>query len=524
MKSSAPWASAILLLTVALAAPPSSIALPSPSPTSACPSSSTYTGSASSKQAGQFALTLTLTCSSGRYGGSFVTSLPGGSFTITGGTLDGSVLTLQFTGEGATGAVTGTLSNDSFSGTFSLGIDSGPFALRRTGGKAPPAIPTLDVSSAAWHDDLAYLARELPLLHPKPYAFISRSAFDAEVARIDRELPHADGDEAYFDLDRIATSIGDAHTYIEFPPDNANLPIDIERFGSEYRVIDAAAVNARAVGAQVLAIDGISIATVRKKLLAITPSSETMLLRESRVEGFMTTGMALHGAGITDSRDSAAYALQRHGSKPFIVVVHAVAANQNVHYVYAWRKPPLYASRPGIGFWFVSLPASHMVYCRFQSYEHLAQNSLALLRFVQKVRPAKLVIDMRGNGGGSYTDGLNDLILPIAAMPNVNHIGRLFVLIDQDTFSAAMANAAQFRYRTHALLVGQVIGERPNSYQEPRQFVLPNTGLVVRYSTRYYAFVPSGPNEVIPDHLAVPTWAQFTAADDPALAWALSWH
>jgi hypothetical protein len=98
------------------------------------------------------------------------------------------------------------------------------------------------------------------------------------------------------------------------------------------------------------------------------------------------------------------------------------------------------------------------------------------------------------------------------------------VLVDQDTFSAAMANAAQFRYDTRALLVGQAIGERPNSYQEPRQFVLPNTGLVVRYSTKYYAFVPSGPNEVLPDHLSTPTWKQFSAGDDPALTWALDWH
>jgi hypothetical protein len=98
------------------------------------------------------------------------------------------------------------------------------------------------------------------------------------------------------------------------------------------------------------------------------------------------------------------------------------------------------------------------------------------------------------------------------------------VLIDQDTFSAAMANAAQFRYDTRALLVGQEIGERPNSYQEPRQFLLPNTGLVVRYSTRYYAFVPSGPNEILPDHLITPTWEQFRAGEDPVLAWTLAWH
>jgi hypothetical protein len=67
------------------------------------------------------------------------------------------------------------------------------------------------------------------------------------------------------------------------------------------------------------------------------------------------------------------------------------------------------------------------------------------------------------------------------------------------TFSAAMSNAAQFRAMTNAMQVGQPIGERPNSYQEPKQFRLPNSDLVVRYSTRYYKFVEGRDNVVAPD-------------------------
>lgn len=505
-----------LAVTAAALAPSAS-----PAVTAVCPSSTTYAGSASSKQAGNLTITLTLTCSNGHYGGSFLT--PVGPFTITGGTREGSILTLEFEGGGAAGALKGTVTRDRFDGTFSLGSDSGPFALQQTTGKAPPTVPTLDVSSAEWHDDLMYLTREMQALHPDPYRFVSAAAFDAEAASLDGTLVHANGDQAYFALDHIANSVGDAHTYIELPPDDANLPIDIDRFGSEYRVVDVSAADAQAVGARVLGIDGVPIVAVRKKLMALVPSPETLPLRESRVDGFMTIGMLLHGSGITRSRDSITYELQR-GARIFPVVVHSVATGQSVRYVYAWRTTPLYASRPNVGFWFVSLPASHAVYCRFRSYERLAQNALALLRFVREVRPEKLVIDMRGNGGGSYTDGLDDLILPIAAIPSINRTGHLFVLVDQDTFSAAMANAAQFRYDTRALLVGQAIGERPNSYQEPRQFVLPNTGLVVRYSTKYYAFVPSGPNEVLPDRLVTPTWDQFSAGEDPVLTWALGWH
>src|SRR5262252_11158380 len=93
----------------------------------------------------------------------------------------------------------------------------------------------------------------------------------------------------------------------------------------------------------------------------------------------------------------------------------------------------------------------------------------------------------------------------------LNQRGRLFVLIGTDTFSAAMSNAAQFRTTTNATLVGQPIGERPNSYQEPRQFKLPNSHLVVRYSTRYYKFIEGNNNVVAPDKEIIPTWQDYKA-------------
>ena len=74
--------------------------------------------------------------------------------------------------------------------------------------------------------------------------------------------------------------------------------------------------------------------------------------------------------------------------------------------------------------------------------------------------------------------------------------------------SAAMNNAAQFRSQTTALLLGQTIGEKPNSYAEVRNLTLPNSHLTVRYSTRYYKFSESPDNTIRPDREIIPTWAK----------------
>jgi hypothetical protein len=115
------------------------------------------------------------------------------------------------------------------------------------------------------------------------------------------------------------------------------------------------------------------------------------------------------------------------------------------------------------------------------------------------------------------------LIRPIRKLQSINRKGHLFVLIGADTFSAAMNNAAQFRTQTAALLVGEEIGEKPNSYQEARAMTLPNSHLTVRYSVKYYQFATSADNAIRPDQEIVPTWADYQAGRDPVLEWVLKY-
>jgi hypothetical protein len=80
-----------------------------------------------------------------------------------------------------------------------------------------------------------------------------------------------------------------------------------------------------------------------------------------------------------------------------------------------------------------------------------------------------------------------------------------------------MNNAAQFRTETHAILVGEPPGEGPNSYQERRDFRLPNSHLVVNYSTQYYKFLPEDVPALMPDQEVDPDWVSYGAGRDPAL-------
>ena len=195
--------------------------------------------------------------------------------------------------------------------------------------------------------------------------------------------------------------------------------------------------NEKALGTRVIKIQDIPIARLHELLLALTPADETQVLRDLRVLGFLTTGIFLHGMGIIPDRNVARYTLAGDNGQEFTIDIHTV-------------------------------------YCSFRGYKGLGKQSKGLFDLIQQQHPDKLVIDLRLNGGGDYFEGLKYMVHPIRDLSDINRKGHLFVLVGPNTFSAAMSNSAHFRYQTNAILAGQQIGEKPNSYQEAREMKLPN--------------------------------------------------
>jgi hypothetical protein len=377
------------------------------------------------------------------------------------------------------------------------------------------------VTKQQWHEDLQFLARELPKRHANAFHRTPRERFEVEVAELDRRLDALNADEIYVGFNRIANLVGDGHTYVQFPDDPARLPLDIKRFGDEYRVTAVAAGLENAVGARVLKIEDTPIARARELLFTMTPQNETSYLAQARIENFLTLGIVLHGYGIIPDRSVAHYRLADDAGHEFTIEARALPPGAKALWIRAYKEPPLSRQRPQETFWYAYLPEARTVYCSFRGYYGLAKHSAGLLQLVNEKNPDKLVIDMRQNGGGDYTAGLHYLVRPIRKLPNINRKGHLFVLIGPQTFSAAMSNAAHFRTQTAALLVGQPIGEKPNSYQESRRTKLPNSQLTLCYSVRFYKFVEGSENLIRPDHEIIPSWAEFKAGRDPVLEWVL---
>jgi hypothetical protein len=382
----------------------------------------------------------------------------------------------------------------------------------------------LDLSTEQWREDLKYLAHTLPARHANAYHFTSKERFNAAVADLDRQIEHLNSDAMWAGMGKIVALVGDAHTYLQAPQDNASFPIDFAKFGNSYRVEAASQELSRLLGARVVKVGDTPVEHAGELLFQMLAQDENPPLAEAFLEEGLTIGAKLHGLGILPDRNTAQYTLVGDDGKEFTVRVHAQPAGRpDSELIHASKKQPLSRQRRGESFWCTYVTDSKAVYCNVRLMRDLKKPGRQMLELIEQSKPNKLVIDLRQNPGGDYHEGLKYLVHPVREIPGINRKGHLFVLVGANTFSAAMSNATHFRYQTEAILVGGTIGEKPNSYQESNSFTLPNSHLTVHYSSEFYKFVETGENAVKPDKEIEFTWEDYMAGRDPALEWALNY-
>lgn len=224
---------------------------------------------------------------------------------------------------------------------------------------------------------------------------------------------------------------------------------------------------------------------------------------------------------IVSSTNHASYTLQDAQGERFVLDLESIDWETMTNWVDASADLPLYRQRPLEDFWFTWLAEQQVVYVCFRHYDAFAENARNLLQWMEQMPAARLILDLRQNGGGDLTKVRRHLLPALKAHPQINQPGHLFVIIGHQTYSAAMSNATDFRKETHAILVGEPTSARPNGYQETYGFTLPNSQLRASCSTRFYRFQAEATPAVMPDKLIEPTWEAYRAGRDPVMAWIL---
>jgi hypothetical protein len=382
---------------------------------------------------------------------------------------------------------------------------------------APKPQPLPPMTAEKWRADVDFLGRELPKRHRNAFHTITREQFAAEVAALREKAGRANDDEMIVGLMRITAMVGDGHTYVHLPSSVHQFPLTITRIEGIHRVVRGAGPAAELVGGRLTRIDDTSLDDAIARVRTILPQAESDVLFTAFTPQWLSVAEVMHGLGITKSAATARFTVTLDDGSERSAVVSPVDATARPDWRLAAPNPPLYRQRPMEGFWFQWLPDSGTVYVSFRKYDDLRAKSRELWSFVDSHPVQKIAIDLRQNGGGDFNVGRKYLVDEFARRPKL----RAYAITSGRTFSAALKNSIDFRKIAHATLVGETIGERPNSYSENDELTLPNTRMEISYSTRYYKFLDDD-QLVAPDKEILPTWADWVAGRDPVLDWIIA--
>jgi hypothetical protein len=376
---------------------------------------------------------------------------------------------------------------------------------------------------AQWAADLDFLAKELPARHKSLFFKITPEEFQASVEALKARIPKLSRTEFLTDLARLVATIGDSHTSFTVIPQKA-FPLKLYWFKEGICVTDTTTEFAELLNGRLESVDGHPVEEIIRAFSGIIPHDNDAQVKDF-VPRFLGSSEHLLGLGLIADPEEATVTVRTAagGTVSKRMTSLPLSAIRTI----SWAAPavdpsrlPLYRKTAGSAYEYVYLPETRTLYFAYNSCRDLPGKPFAafaegLWDTIRKNPVARLVIDLRNNGGGDSS--ILDPFIGELAASEIDREGSLFVILGRRTFSSAILNALDLRKKTEAVFYGEPTGGKPNHYGEIETLTLPHLGLKVSYSTKYFQFVDGDDPSLTPDVLVELTLDDYLALRDPVL-------
>jgi len=347
--------------------------------------------------------------------------------------------------------------------------------------------------------------------------------FDTQMESLRADLPQTSDGEVVLALMRLVASANVAHNSVNTPNGfgfSSRLPLAFQWFADGPAVTGAAPEYASAIGTRVVRIGEWTPDEVLAQVAPYIAHENQAWLRIWAME-FLRPRAVLQHFHLLGADGRVTFTLQKPGGETFTLAVATADARTERRTIDA--PIPLFRSQPGKYYWHRYLEDSGTLYIQYNVCEN--DPKLPFAAFASQVladadarHPRRVVIDLRFNGGGN-SRVIGPLKSGLAARRKA--AGGMYVLIGPGTFSSAELNAEELKRSLKATLVGEATGGKPGGYGEVKELKLPNSKLVVRYTTKNFG-MQRGPSMLEPDIAAPRTLADVIEGRDRALEAAIA--
>lgn len=354
-----------------------------------------------------------------------------------------------------------------------------------------------------WEEDIDYLKEELIKNHVNLFANIEEDEFNKKIEELKKIIDTLDYEEMKVEISRITASIRDAHTSLIFPT-RKFIPLKFYSFNDGVYIINSTKDYENLLFKKVKAIEDVEIEDILKELSNVI-SYENQYFFKAQSMKYLQIVEVLYGLLIIDEMNKIKITLEDGEYEIIPVSVEKLT--------YINNKLPLYANKPSDNLWFKYLDKEELYIkynsCRESGSESIKDKIERIILFIEKNNIKKVTVDLRNNLGGDSTL-FEPFIVYIKENKEINNKENLKVIIGRETFSSALLNAYNLKNNTNARIVGEPSGGKPNCYGEILKITLPNSKLVVTYSTKFYKLIEDDSIDALyPDEIVLETIEEY---------------
>ena len=374
----------------------------------------------------------------------------------------------------------------------------------------PPAnnFPKPATALEAQRQDLAYF-RELVALD-RSFDPASRKVAQARVSELETSNIALPPQKLHVALMQVMALADNGHTRMRILSDGPKplmLPVRVTRFADGFYVMRAQAPYRDMLGGRVESIDGVPFEQLLPKLESLRGGIEAF--RRDNAAIFIEVQDLLYGLDIARDPKQSAWTVRLPSGRTATHILPASPMRKDDPFPHGTRwlspepikgmGPEWIAYQPATGalpeslrridryFLRFAVHDSCAVYVRVQDIEDTdgQQISPFLSETESEFRahpPCAVILDLRYNGGGDYTNAYGFAHrLPRLLAPG----GRIYVLTDPETFSAAITTTAFVKESggDKVTILGEPVGDRLAFYAEGGEGCLPNSKFCVDYET-----------------------------------------
>ncbi len=359
----------------------------------------------------------------------------------------------------------------------------------------------LDAAGVAhWREAGTRILRVLETKHPNPWFRLPEADFQRQVADLDRDLPRLTEQQAVLRWKLILAALGDEHTFLlEQETGDELWPVAVGLCADGVFVTEASSPYRDLLGARVVAVGGMPIEAFLRRLEAFEAASIPAYGRMRAAERFPFGWFWLKALGQLPAHSQPTVEVVLPDGQRETRTLTPVARPAQVDWIHLPANPGLLRhADPDRLYAFRLIEGDRTLYVRYRRCENQKDGPSVwaftgqVERGAAQAHPRRLIVDLRGNGGGrNYL--LWRMLHWIRATPAFSRPGGLLVLTDAGTFSSACLNALDLQ-RAGGKIIGTPSGQPLNAYGDIRFTKLPGLRPAFACSTKTFLDAPGDPS------------------------------